>query len=108
MLASIGTHSMAAKSAVSADCSLARAPCQSSARVTGEHDRGVVPLLNWSQRASRALSRARDTSMRMSESIKIEIKKRFSADVSLSEVYAHRSMCQANLGGVSEVQPAPP
>src|ERR1700752_5370674 len=105
---SMVTHSIAPKRAFRVDCSLGRAPCQSSATVTGEHKRGVSSLLSWLQRAIKASSRALQTSIRMSESTKTEIKNRFSAGAFLCEAYVDKLRYRANLGDSSEDQRAPP
>ena len=86
---SIGMQSVAPKSAVSAECYSGRAPCQSSATVIGEQNRAASLTLNWSQRVRIPPSRARETSIRISESIKTDFKRRFSGDVSLCEADAH-------------------
>lgn len=82
-------------------CSCGRAPCQSSATVTGEHNKAVSPWLNLSHRARTAASRARETSIRTSESIRTAFKTRFSADVSLCEAGGHKRWNPANLSDPS-------
>src|SRR5947209_5173550 len=99
---------MAWKRALRILSSLPRTPCHSSATVTGEQKIPESLLLSSCQRPRIAISRARDTSMRMSESMRTEFKTSMSAIVFLCEAGEYRLLFRVTLCGSFEAQPGPP
>jgi hypothetical protein len=98
---------MASNSALSAACSNGRAPCQTSATVTGEQRSGMALRLRSFQRAKMTSSRPSDTSIRMSESIRTDLKRHVSASAFLFATGEHKRWNPANLPGPSRFQPQP-